>query len=344
MGLELVGPSKRTLAGILCWFFETTGLAATPGLAYVLRSAGVESWRALQATYSAPAAVFLVYQWATPESPRWLLAAGKKERAREVIERTARVNGVELPAGMIEAMEATADREREEALAEAEKTKGALELFRHRQMRAKTLVLTLCWVVCSSLYYVLLLDQSEISDDPYLGFLVTCAVQIPGYIYVILTLELPFLGRKRSLCAMLLLSGAALTVHPFLRAGALQVAVSVAGRFCANCSYTVLHLFSAELFPTVVRGAGLGYCYVVSRLGSAAAPYALLTLGARRGAPVAFGVGALAAATAALLLPETLGSPLPESMADGEKISLLLCRRQGRKGGEEEENVACAHL
>ena len=25
MGMELVGPSKRTLAGILCWFFETTG-------------------------------------------------------------------------------------------------------------------------------------------------------------------------------------------------------------------------------------------------------------------------------------------------------------------------------
>jgi hypothetical protein len=25
MGMELVGPSKRTLAGIVCWFFETTG-------------------------------------------------------------------------------------------------------------------------------------------------------------------------------------------------------------------------------------------------------------------------------------------------------------------------------
>ena len=25
MGMELVGPSKRTLAGIVCWFFETGG-------------------------------------------------------------------------------------------------------------------------------------------------------------------------------------------------------------------------------------------------------------------------------------------------------------------------------
>jgi hypothetical protein len=26
MGMELVGPSKRTLAGIVCWFFETAGI------------------------------------------------------------------------------------------------------------------------------------------------------------------------------------------------------------------------------------------------------------------------------------------------------------------------------
>lgn len=34
MGMELVGPSKRTLAGILCWFFETTG---KPFTTYFLR-------------------------------------------------------------------------------------------------------------------------------------------------------------------------------------------------------------------------------------------------------------------------------------------------------------------
>ena len=31
MSLELVGPSKRTLAGILCWFFETGGLLLSVG-------------------------------------------------------------------------------------------------------------------------------------------------------------------------------------------------------------------------------------------------------------------------------------------------------------------------
>jgi len=44
MGMELVGPSKRTLAGILCWFFETSGLLITLLVAYVFG----HNWRLLQ--------------------------------------------------------------------------------------------------------------------------------------------------------------------------------------------------------------------------------------------------------------------------------------------------------
>ena len=88
-------------------------------------------------------------------------------------------------------------------------------------LRCKTIILLVCWVTCASLYYVLLLDQSELSEvnishlnnhltllsplikenipcqDLYLGFLITAGVQLPGYVYVILTLERPMFGRKR---------------------------------------------------------------------------------------------------------------------------------------------------
>ena len=45
MAMELVGPSKRTLAGILCWFFETSGFLVAVTLAYALNG---YSWRTLQ--------------------------------------------------------------------------------------------------------------------------------------------------------------------------------------------------------------------------------------------------------------------------------------------------------
>ena len=112
-------------------------------------------------------------------------------------------------------------------------------------LHPRTLCLSLCWVVCSALYYSLLLDQSDLSPDPYLGFLGACAVQVPGYVYVLLTLERPaFGGRRRSLCAMLLLSGAALVARPMLEvltdlvSHIFTCGEAVRSWNCGSCSYS----------------------------------------------------------------------------------------------------------
>ena len=79
---------------------------------------------------------------------------------------------------------------------EVEKTTHTvIDLFRTSNLRLKTIVLAFTWTVCSALYYVLLLDQSELSTDVYVGFMITALVQLPGYFYVIFTLERPFFGR-----------------------------------------------------------------------------------------------------------------------------------------------------
>ena len=250
MGMELVGPSKRTLAGIVCWFFETTGLLSAVTLAYFVS----DDWRLLQALYSAPAVLFMAYYFAAPESIRWLVARGRTEEARSLIHRAAKRNKVIIDDDLIKAMEKTINEEIQEE--ESQKTYTAVDLFRKPNLRCKTLILLLCWLTCASLYYVLLLDQSELSDDKYLGFFITAGVQLPGYFYVIFTLERPMFGRKKSMCIFLILSGLALCTHPFVpkQYPAIRITISVIGRFAANCSYTILNLFSAEQFPTVVRG------------------------------------------------------------------------------------------
>ena len=275
-----------------------------------------DNWRLLQFVTSFPAVIFVAYVWIAPESIRWLIQRGRNEEARMIIEKTARINGIDLPSGMIEAMEEESENENGEA------NPTILDLFRYFHMRVKTLALTVGWISCASLYFVLLLDQSELSDNPYTGFLITASVQIPGYLYVIFTLERPFFGRKRSLCAFLIISGVTLCVHPIIpsRYSGLKMGLSILGRFCANCSYTILHLFSAEQFPTTVRCAGMGYCYVVSRFGTILAPYFLLVGNL---APVIFGFFALIAGLLSLLLPETLGQDLPETLKEGENLKII---------------------
>lgn len=152
-----------------------------------------------------------------------------------------------------------------------------------------------------------------------------------GYFYVLFTLERPIFGRKRSMCAFLILSGICLCLHPLLKNKSMDFSIplSLFGRFCANCSYTILNLFSAEQFPTVVRGVGVGFTLVISRIGTILAPYILL-IGPYY--PLFFGIAALVAGLSAFVLPETLGKPLPETIADGEELGLaLFCFSNSRK-------------
>lgn len=318
IGMELVGPSKRTVAGTVCWFFETLGLLAEVGLAHgLLRLGWGSGWRTLLLAYTAPAALFSTYALHPYESVRWLLSRGHAARAERLLLQTSKVNGVELAQGQLSSLlnrgNGGGDLDRY----------TVLDLFRHRNLAIKTCILQATWAVCSALYYVLLLDQSELSSNPHLGFLATALVQLPGYVFVILTVDLKWLGRRRLMSASLLACGACMTLHPCLGGNELlKVGLSMMGRFSANCSFTVLNLYTAELFPTVIRGVGMGFCLVASRIGPILAPHVLLLGG--DAAAVILGAGAVGAGAISLLLPETLGETLPETIQDEEDVPLVL--------------------
>lgn len=56
--MEMVGPSKRLYAGVVCQFFFTTGYVLTAAFAYFIKD-----WRILQVALSAPGIIFLCYWW-----------------------------------------------------------------------------------------------------------------------------------------------------------------------------------------------------------------------------------------------------------------------------------------
>ena len=73
----------------------------------------------------------------------------------------------------------------------------------------------------------------------------------------------------------------------------------------------------------------MGFTLVISRIGTILAPYILL-IGPYY--PLFFGIAALVAGLSAFVLPETLGKPLPETIADGEELGLaLFCFSNSRK-------------
>lgn len=88
------------------------------------------------------------------------------------------------------------------------------------------------------------------------------------------------------------------------------------GFFAAGIPASMGALFS-ELYPTGVRGSGVGFCYNFGRVVSAAFPVLVGRLSVARGLGFAIGVDAAAAyslvVVAVLLLPETRSRQLQES-------------------------------
>ncbi|XP_014679909.1 PREDICTED: solute carrier family 22 member 15-like [Priapulus caudatus] len=83
----------------------------------------------------------------------------------------------------------------------------------------------------------------------------------------------------------------------------------------------VVYNYSAELFPTVVRNTGIGMGSACARFGGIISPFiAIMDNTVPHLSMYIMGIAGIIAGFAALLLPETKGQPLPETLEDGERF------------------------
>ncbi|ODM97376.1 Organic cation transporter protein [Orchesella cincta] len=248
-----------------------------------------------------------------PESIRWLLTNGKKEEAVKILKKAAIINK-------------TVISETEFAqLSEEGKTKGTslgiLEITRYPRTVIRSLNIFLSWFVNSGVYYGLALNSANLGGNDYVNFILSGAVEVPAYALLLLTLNR--FGRKRVLCGCMLLAGIFLVACGFIPSEMtwLLVTLNMIGKLFNAAAYAAIYMFAAELFPTVIRNGGMGVSSVMARVGGILSDYVILLQEVWKPLPhLIFGGVSLTAGVLALLLPETLGKRLPETMEDSEKF------------------------
>ncbi|XP_071528745.1 organic cation transporter protein-like [Panulirus ornatus] len=310
MALELVGKSWRVLVGVLAQAFYTVGYFTAAALAW-----GISSWRWLQVTMTLPAIFFIPYYWIIPESTRWLITKGRKDDARVILMKAAKVNKKEVSEDMML-----------KALVGPKAGKDAgrgnfFDLFRYPNLRRKTLNIFFNWFVNSGVYYGLSLNTGNLGGNAYLNFVISGAVELPAHALTILLLDR--VGRRVPLCSFLVLGGLALLSTIFIPKGMswLMITMAMCGKLCITASYAIIYVLTAEIFPTVVRNVGVGSSSMIARIGGALAPYINLLGDQWQPLPlIIFGSLSFAAGLLSLLLPETLGRRLPETIEDGENF------------------------
>lgn len=124
------------------------------------------------------------------------------------------------------------------------------------------------------------MNAANLSVSRYLYIIATGVVDIPSYLVPVIMLR--FTGRRITTMFLFMWTGISLLLVLSVPAGSTTWIVSFAmlGRFGISATYSVVTLYTAELYPTEIRNSALGTCSTWAHVGSISAPYVVDVLGA----------------------------------------------------------------
>ncbi|TDH16282.1 hypothetical protein EPR50_G00017820 [Perca flavescens] len=310
LSIEWVDIKHRTAVGVLTSMDWSVSTALLPVVAYF-----VNDWRYLTATATTPLFLAMICWWWLPESARWLISNGKVNSAHFYLSKCAKVNGREQ--SMADIKPETLSKV---ILVENENRKYSyLDLVRTPKMRRLALLTGIVWFGVACTYYGISLNVSGFGVNIYLTQFIYGAIELPAKAFVFFTLNK--IGRRLSQTGTLVMTGLCIFCNMFVpRDNAMfQTSVGALGKMFAEASFTTVFLYTTELYPTVMRQNGLGYCSFMARVGVSVSPLIMLLEEVWGHLPsTIFSLVAVAAGLSASLLPETQNIRLPETIEDVE--------------------------
>ncbi|XP_070835104.1 solute carrier family 22 member 7-like isoform X1 [Chaetodon trifascialis] len=352
LNIEWVGIKHRTFAGVIISLDWTVGNWILVGIAYY-----VNEWRMLVLAVTSPLILAIItWRW-LPESARWLLANGKADAAHHYIMKCAEMNNrakcmvTITPRALLGPAQAET----------VNKKYTVIDLFKTPNIRKIAVCSGIVWYGVAFTYYGISLNITGFGLNPYLTQIIFASIEMPMKIGVYVCLDK--IGRRPGEVGALLLTGLCLFINIFISQGyfslffnlnafsgfwstcpsslnqisklvpsdkwLIRTVVGVFGKALSEASFTIMGLYTSELYPTVVRQNGLGYTSCLARLGVSVSPLIMLLEDVWHLLPaVIYCTAAVGSGLVASLLPETLNARLTEFIEDVEKPRVQSARRK----------------
>lgn len=300
--------SPAQLRGKLLAFQEVAwyvGYLLSYALGYFMSSAIHADWRIILGMSTIPSLIVFLLRLGTPESPRWLLSKGRVEE------------------GMAVAKEYMEEVDIAEMLNEKQGTTSFGKLFSPQYIKS-TVFVCMYWVCNVTPYFAIatfapIVLESLGVEDGLAGALLLNGVVVAGSLLSMFLIER--VGRRKLAIPPMWIAAIALVVIGlFAHVSPIIILVCfMIFSFFNAVSTALTGVYPGEVFPTEIRGAGVGFATAFSRIGAAIGtfilPMSVAGLGVGATMLIAAGICVLGAVISQYLAPETKGLSLGAASA-----------------------------
>ncbi|XP_055027606.2 solute carrier family 22 member 6 isoform X1 [Misgurnus anguillicaudatus] len=333
LGVEWSLPKYRIWPPTLFSFIFSLGMMGMAGIAFL-----TSGWMQFHLALGIPQIVFLPLYFFLPESPRWLLLNKRLETLEDY--RNKSPEDKHYLGLLLNSM----DSEDQKSLPQKTYTKTQTNLTNFTSpILLRLFIMSYIGFVSALTYYGICFSIGSFGVNIYLAQFFSGLSESPS-------LLLPFLlkrcGRRPFSMASLFLSGIScmlsLLVSNFCDMPGLVITLALMGKLCMQSTTCVSMLYGIELFPTVIRQKCIGLvslCYRVACIINAVVPP---EGGIPLPAMICYSSGPIIGTVLCLLLPETSGIPLPDTVEDCEKqprLKLSCSARWPLKSTQEPEDL-----
>ncbi|XP_031208126.1 solute carrier family 22 member 4 isoform X2 [Mastomys coucha] len=329
LGTEILSKSVRIVFSTLgvCTFFAI-GYMVLPLFAYFIRD-----WRMLLLALTVPGLFCVPLWWFIPESPRWLISQRRFAEAEQIIQKAAKMNSIIAPAVIFDPLEL------QELNSLKQQKVFILDLFKTRNIATITVMSVMLWMLTSVGYFALSLNVPNLHGDVYLNCFLSGLIEVPAYFTAWLLLRT--LPRRYIIAGVLFWGGGVLLLvqvvpedYSFISIGLVML-----GKFGVTSAFSMLYVFTAELYPTLVRNMAVGITSMASRVGSIIAPYFVYLGAYNRLLPyILMGSLTVLIGIVTLFFPESFGVTLPENLEQMQKVRGFRCGKKSTVSMDREEN------
>jgi len=251
------------------------------------------------------------------KSPRLLFSQKKFKSAAKVIATIRKINKDEEVNNLEEVLKHMNDK------VENKTELGVTSLFKEASLRRLVVSMAILYTVNDYIYFGAQINAGNLAGNMFVNFSLLALTELPS----------PFVGQfmmdrfgrrwSHVICMVLTtvcFTGCILFVNMDHMDKAV-VALSLAAKTTSNVSWYIMYVQHIEVYPTLLRNSGIFLSLFVNIIVNMTTPFAVSLDSVDKCLPyVVFVFMSVLGIIVASLVPETKGMPLPETIADVDKL------------------------